>query len=104
MAALSAVPDEDLVRLYLNDVGRYPLLTKADEFVLAYQATFDLATGISGHDVVLQVLPQFHVGGWNVQSVLAWWKGARVLLERGFDAGRALELIERRALIRVIHR
>ena len=30
-----------------------------------------------------------------MQSVLAWWKGARVVLERGFDAARALELIER---------
>ena len=50
---------------------------------------------VGPHDVVLQVLPQFHVGGWNVQSILAWWKGARVVLERGFDAARALELIER---------
>ena len=43
---------------------------------------------------MLQVLPQFHVGGWNVQSLLAWWKGATVVLERQFDAGRALRLIE----------
>ena len=50
----------------------------------------------SGDDVVLQVLPQFHCGGWNVQPLLAWWKGARVVLERGFDADRALELIERK--------
>jgi fatty-acyl-CoA synthase len=42
---------------------------------------------------VLQVLPQFHCGGWNVQPLLAWWKGARVVLERRFDAARALELI-----------
>ena len=27
--------------------------------------------------------------------MLAWWKGARVVLERGFDPARALELIER---------
>jgi RNA polymerase sigma factor (sigma-70 family) len=27
--------DEDLVRLYLSDIGRYPLLTKADEVQLA---------------------------------------------------------------------
>ena len=46
-------------------------------------------------DVVLQVLPQFHCGGWNVQPLLAWWKGATVVIERGFDAARALELIER---------
>ena len=54
---------------------------------------FDLATGVSGDDVVLQVLPQFHCGGWNVQPLLAWWKGATVVLERGFDAARCLQLI-----------
>jgi fatty-acyl-CoA synthase len=57
---------------------------------------FDVATGVSGDDVVLQVLPQFHCGGWNVQALLAWWKGARVVLERAFDADRCLELIERK--------
>jgi fatty-acyl-CoA synthase len=44
------------------------------------------------------VLPQFHCGGWNVQPLLAWWKGARVMIERGFDARRALELIEQRGV------
>ena len=34
---------------------------------------------------MLQVLPQFHVGGWNVQPLLAWWKGATVVLEPEFD-------------------
>jgi fatty-acyl-CoA synthase len=59
---------------------------------------FDLATGVRGDDVVLQVLPQFHCGGWNVQPLLAWWKGARVVLERSFDARRCLELIERKGV------
>ena len=27
------------------------------------------------------------VGGWNVQPLLAWWKGATVVLEPAFDAG-----------------
>jgi fatty-acyl-CoA synthase len=54
---------------------------------------FDLATGVAGDDVVLQVLPQFHCGGWNVQSLLAWWKGATVVLERSFDPRRCLDLI-----------
>jgi fatty-acyl-CoA synthase len=57
---------------------------------------FDLATGVHGEDVVLQVLPQFHCGGWNVQPLIAWWKGATVVLERSFDAARCLELIERK--------
>ncbi|MCH1883786.1 AMP-binding protein [Agrococcus sp. ARC_14] len=53
------------------------------------------ATPLTPDDVVLQVLPQHHVAGWNVQPLLAWWVGARVVLERTFDAGRALALIER---------
>jgi len=58
--------------------------------------SFDRTTDLRDTDVVLQVLPQFHVGGWNVQALLAWWKGARVVLEPAFEAGRALELIEER--------
>lgn len=56
-----------------------------------------LATVLPVHadDIVLQVLPQHHVAGWNVQPLLAWWHGATVVLERTFDAGRALALIER---------
>ena len=34
MVRHATMPEEDLVRLYLNDVGRHPLLTKADEVVL----------------------------------------------------------------------
>jgi fatty-acyl-CoA synthase len=56
--------------------------------------SFDRTSGLAADDVVLQVLPQYHVGGWNVQPLLAWWKGARVVLEPVFDAGRALRVIE----------
>lgn len=47
-------------------------------------------------DVVLAVLPQFPVGGWNIQPLLAWWTGATVVLERSFDPGRVLSLIGER--------
>jgi fatty-acyl-CoA synthase len=68
------------------------LLTHANCFWT--NLSFDLATGVSGDDVVLQVLPQFHCGGWNVQALLGWWKGARIVLERAFDPARCLALIE----------
>ena len=43
---------------------------------------------------MLQVLPQFHVGGWNVEPLLAWWKGATVVLEPSVrSSARALALI-----------
>jgi fatty-acyl-CoA synthase len=58
----------------------------------------DLALPLVREDVVLAVLPQFHVGGWNVQPLQALWKGAKVVLEAGFDAERALWLIEKRGV------
>jgi fatty-acyl-CoA synthase len=56
--------------------------------------SFDLAVGVDRDDVVLQALPQFHSGGWNVQTLLALWKGAKVVLERALEPARALALIE----------
>jgi fatty-acyl-CoA synthase len=94
----AAVEDDDpLLLVYTSGTTGRPkgaLLTHANCFWT--NVSFDVATGVSGDDVVLQVLPQFHCGGWNVQPLLAWWKGALVVLERSFDAARCLELIERK--------
>jgi fatty-acyl-CoA synthase len=92
-------PDDPLLLIYTSGTSGRPkgaLLTHANCFWT--NLSFDLATGISGSDVVLQTLPQFHCGGWNVQPLLAWWKGATVVLERSFDAGRALALISGRGI------
>jgi fatty-acyl-CoA synthase len=89
--------EDPLLLIYTSGTTGKPkgaLLTHANCFWT--NLSFDLATGVAGDDVVLQVLPQFHVGGWNVHPLLAWWKGARVVLERAFDAGRCLELIEQK--------
>lgn len=58
--------------------------------------SLDRTAELAGSDVVLQVLPQSHVGGWNVQPLQAIWHGARLLLEPRFDAGRVLALIAER--------
>ena len=55
--------------------------------------SLDLTAGVAGSDRVLQVLPQFHIAGWNVQPLLAWWKGATVVLEETFAPERVLRLI-----------
>ncbi|QBI20708.1 long-chain fatty acid--CoA ligase [Egibacter rhizosphaerae] len=72
------------------------LLTHANCFWT--NISLDRTIDVTGRDVVLQVLPQFHVGGWNVQPLLAWWKGATVVLETAFDAGRVLDLVPRKGV------
>lgn len=49
--------------------------------------------GLTGRDHVLTVLPLFHVGGMNIQTVPALLAGARVTLHRRFEAGAALAAI-----------
>lgn len=49
---------------------------------------------LSERDVALAVMPQYHVGGWNVQPLLTLRVGGVVVLERRFEPGRALRLIE----------
>jgi len=46
-------------------------------------------------DVILTILPMFHVGGLNIQTTAAFSVGATVLLHRNFDAGATLEAISR---------
>ncbi len=53
---------------------------------------------ITSHDVVLAMMPEYHVGGWNIQPLLAWWQGATVVLERTFDPARVLHLIAERGI------
>jgi fatty-acyl-CoA synthase len=91
------VPDDDdgLLLVYTSGTTGKPkgaVITHANCFWT--NLSFDLGSGVHADDIVLQVLPQFHVGGWNVQALLAWLKGARVVLERGFEPARVLRLIE----------
>ena len=81
--------DDPLLLVYTSGTTGKPkgaLLTHANCFWT--NLSFDRTTSLRDDDVVLQVLPQFHVGGWNVQPLLAWWKGATVVLEPSFDAAR----------------
>jgi fatty-acyl-CoA synthase len=86
--------DDGLLLIYTSGTTGRPkgaVLTHANCFWT--NLSLDLATSLRADDVVMQILPQFHCGGWNVQALLAWWKGARVVLERSFDAGRVLALL-----------
>jgi fatty-acyl-CoA synthase len=93
-----AVRDEDpLLIVFTSGTGSEPKAA-----VLSHGAcwwtnlSLSRTVELSEDDVVLAVLPQFHVGGWNIQPLLAWWTGATVVLERSFDPGRVLSLIRER--------
>jgi fatty-acyl-CoA synthase len=91
--------DDPLLLIYTSGTTGRPkgaLLTHANCFWT--NLSLDLMLGITGDDVILQTLPQFHVGGWNVQPLLAWWKGATVVLERSFDPERVLRLLAERRI------
>ena len=48
---------------------------------------------LSAQDHVLSVLPLFHVGPLNIQTVPAFYTGATVTLTPKFDPGQTLKLI-----------
>jgi len=89
-----ALDDDPLLIIYTSGTTGRPkgaVLTHANCFWT--NLSLDRTVGLHDDDVVLQVLPQCHVGGWNVQPLLAWWKGATVVLEKAFDPGRVLDVI-----------
>lgn len=91
--------DDPLLLVYTSGTTGRPkgaLLTHANCFWT--NLSFDRTSDVTTRDRVLQVLPQFHVGGWNVQPLLAWWKGATVVLEPSFEPDRVLELIPRKGI------
>lgn len=98
LSELSPVADDDpmLIVFTSGSTGRPKgaVLTHANCFWT--NVSLDGTVPLEPDDVVLQVLPQCHVGGWNVQPLQALWKGATLLLEPRFDPGLVLAHIERR--------
>ncbi len=92
---LAVADDTGLLLIYTSGTtgrSKGAVLTHANCFWT--NLSLDRTADITATDTVLQLLPQFHVGGWNVQPLLAWWKGATVILERSFDPARALRLLQ----------
>ena len=104
----SAPATVDLPRTRLDDglmlvatsgsTGRPKAAVLTHRNFLATNRALDAVVPISHEDVVLQFLPQFHVGGWNVQPMEAWLNGATVVLEPVFDAGHVLSEIAARGI------
>lgn len=95
-----AVRDDDPLLIVFTsgtlEQAKGAILTHANCFWtnLSLSRTAEITSG----DTVLAVMPQYHVGGWNIQPLLAWWMGATVVLERTFDPDRVLKLIADRRI------
>ena len=59
-----------------------------------------LTGGLSGDDVILHIVPLFHVNGWGTPHHLTGLGGTHVMLPR-FEPGEVLRLIERHGVTRV---
>jgi fatty-acyl-CoA synthase len=59
-----------------------------------YNALVDiLYLHCSENDAAIQTLPLFHTAGWNVLSLALLYVGGRLILVRGFNAEKVLQLI-----------
>lgn len=97
LAAPDAVtPDEVAVIMYTSGTTGRPkgaMLTHAN--LWWNNANWMHAMDVLEDDVTLVVAPLFHIGGLNVTTLVAWQKGAEVVLHRSFDPGACLEDIPR---------
>ena len=59
-----------------------------------------LTNGITGDDVILHLVPLFHVNGWGTPHYLTGLGGVHVMLPR-FDAGEVLRLVEAHRVTRL---
>jgi fatty-acyl-CoA synthase len=91
--------DDALLMIFTSGTTATPkgaVLTHANCFWT--NLSFSRIAEVGAGDTVLAVMPQYHVGGWNITPLLAWWTGATVVLERTFDPGRVLHLIQERRI------
>jgi len=88
--------DEVAVIMYTSGTTGRPkgaMLTHAN--LLWNNINAGLAFDISVDDITLVCAPLFHIGGLNVTPLIAFMKGAEVVLMRSFDPGGVLDLIPR---------
>lgn len=88
--------DAPLLLAYTSGTTGRPkgaVLTQAA--VAAHAQAAQALFGITPTDTVLTVLPMFHLGGLNIQTVPALLAGARVLLHRRFDPDAFFDALAR---------
>ena len=97
LAAAVSVDQHDVaVIMYTSGTTGLPkgaMLTHGN--ILWNNINSSLAFGTSRDDIILTAAPLFHIGALNVMTLGSFHVGSSVVLMRNFDAGQALENVER---------
>jgi len=81
--------------LYTSGTTGQPKGVVLTQDALAWSARNSVAMhDMTADDRILMVLPMFHAGGFNIQTLSALYMGATVYLEEGFKPGSVLRQIE----------
>jgi fatty-acyl-CoA synthase len=86
--------DDDLLVVYTSGTTGRPKGAVLPQRAMRSNAVMcHHAFSMTADDVVLNILPLFHVGGINIQPVPALIKGATVVIKQAFDPGETLAQI-----------
>lgn len=86
--------DNELMLVYASGTtGRPKGAVLAQDAMHANAAMSRHAYAMQANDVVLSILPLFHVGGLNIQPLPALLPGAHVVIQDGFDPAQVLRTI-----------
>jgi fatty-acyl-CoA synthase len=84
-------PEAPVLLIYTSgSSGRPRGVPLSHRMCVATDEALDGVARLVPDDVVLQLLPQYHVAGWTVLPLLALARGATLIVEPEFDADRAL--------------
>lgn len=95
-APFAATPDALYRLMYTSGTTDHPKGVMHSYGNIAWKCMDHIAAlGIGSGDRLLVVGPLYHVGAHDLPGVALWMAGGALVLERDFDAARALALIER---------
>ncbi len=92
----TGTPEDALLLVYTSGTTGDPKGAILTQEAVLYNALNSIHMhGMTEDDTILTVLPMFHVGGLNIQTLPALYCGAHVILHATFDPGAVLAEIRR---------